>query len=260
MNDQQTTPVAQQLGCNTFYKYVKIEDCLKILTEGTLWYSEPKKFNDPFDCYPFFPQKGKDKLFKRLKKEHGLDLQTSKKRLRNNFISMSQTGSGGIMHNLVSNNLTVTCFSKDHLSVPMWAHYADKHQGCVIEFQLNSEVIEKISRSQPNVVIVPSEVKYTDDRQPLYDKNGQLFGLNIALSKSTQWAYEKEVRALSNREGIHHFSRLQISKVFTGVRINEIDKVSVKNAVGKMNSSIGTKCKVVELCMAFDSYQFVELQ
>lgn len=260
MLESQTTPFPPQQKCNKFYKYVKYEDCLKILSEGTLWFSKPVKFNDPFDCYPYFPQKGKDKVFNRLNNQFSLDRRVPMKTLRKNLAKMSQTGTGGIMHHLVSNNLTVTCFSTNHLSAPMWAHYADEHQGCVVEFQLTNEIINKISQTTPSEpIIVPFHVNYSGKRPPLYDKNGDMYGLDIALSKSTQWSYEQEVRALSNREGIHHFSRYQITKVFTGVRITDINKAKVKNTVLQMNKDLNTRCKLVELSMAFDSYNFVEL-
>lgn len=243
-----------------FYKYVKVSDCIKILSEGTLWYSKPEKFNDPFDCYPYFPSNGKDKFFKKLRDKFALEQKTQSKVLRKNFSLMSHTGVGGIIHKLVSNNLTVTCFSKDHLSVPMWAHYADEHQGCAVEFQYSSEVISKISQSTPDLpIIIPFDVDYTDERPTLYNKNGEVNGLTIALSKSTQWSYEKELRALGSKEGIQHFSRVQISKVFTGVRISNENKSAIRKAITDMNKELNIRCRMVELSMAFDRYKFVEL-
>ncbi|MEG5733365.1 DUF2971 domain-containing protein [Enterobacter bugandensis] len=246
--------------CSKFYKYVKFEDCIKVLEEGTLWYSKPVNFNDPFDCYPYFPEKGREKVFKRLNKQFLLEQKAPRKRLRSNFSLMSQTGTDGLMHRIVSENLTVTCFSTDHLSAPMWAHYANEHQGCVIEFQFNSNIVKAVLNSGRNdPLIVPFRVRYSDHRPPLFDKNGDLLGLEIALSKSTQWSYEQEVRALSNREGIHHFSRLQISKVYTGVRISDANKNALKRTIANMNQELNMRCKLVELGMSFRNYQFVEL-
>lgn len=247
-------------GCSKFYKYVKFEDCIKILTEGTLWYSKPVNFNDPFDCYPYFPEKGREKVFKRLNKQFLLEQKATKKRLRNNFNLMTRTGTDGLMHRLVSENLTVTCFSTDHLSAPMWAHYANEHQGCVIEFQYNSNIVNAVLNSKHNApLVVPFRVRYSGQRPPLFDKNGNFLGLEIALSKSTQWAYEQEVRALSNREGVHHFSRLQISKVYTGVRVSSENRNALKKVISEMNHELSMRCKLVELGMAFHTYKFIEL-
>lgn len=121
-------------------------------------------------------------------------------------------------------------------------------------------MIEKISKSDTNpVIIIPYHIDYTDDRPPLYDKDGNLYGLKIALSKSSQWAYEKEVRAISRTPGIHHFSRLQISRVFTGVRISTANKRLVKEAITVMNKEEKNRCKLIELSMAFNTYKFVEV-
>ncbi|MEO3321696.1 DUF2971 domain-containing protein [Enterobacter cloacae] len=258
LNDSANLSLTRPIN-RKFYKYLNMENCLKTLNNGTLWYSRPENFNDPFDCYPYFPSQGKDKLFKRLKNTYKLEQKASNKLLQRNFNLMSQTGVGGITHSLVSNNLTVTCFSLDHLSAPMWAHYADEHQGFAIEFEYTSEMIARISKSENPIIIVPFDVNYTDMRPALYDKQGNMEGLNIALSKSTQWAYEQEVRALSNREGIHEFSRFQITKVFAGVRANNENKAKIKGAIIDMNKEIKSRCKFVELGMAFDSYKFVEL-
>ncbi|WP_449546434.1 DUF2971 domain-containing protein [Lelliottia amnigena] len=258
LNDGTNLSVTRPIN-RKFYKYLNMDNCLKTLNNGTLWYSRPENFNDPFDCYPYFPSHGKQKLFKRLKNTYKLEQKVPNKLLQRNFNLMSQTGVDGITHSLVSNNLTVTCFSLDHLSAPMWAHYADEHQGFVIEFEYTSEMIARISKSENPIIIVPFDVDYTDMRPALYDKEGNMEGLNIALSKSTQWAYEKEVRALSNREGIHEFSRFQITKVFAGVRTNKENKAAIKRAIVDMNKEIKSRCKFVELGMAFDSYKFVEL-
>ncbi len=246
--------------CKKFYKYLKFEDGMKVISLGTLMFTRPIDFNDPFDCYPSLPEKGWDKVYKRLNTQFRLEHKAPKKLIDKNLRNMRRTGKDGVIHRMVSKNLAITCFSEDPLSVPMWAHYADEHEGCVIEFQSSDMIAKAIAQETPNMMFVlPFYVDYTDDRPPLYDKDGVIEGLNIAYSKSSQWRYEKEVRAFSLEEGIHNFSRRQITKVYMGVRMSDANKRAIKKAVLEMNKEAGSRCKTVELSMAFNSYKFVVL-
>lgn len=246
--------------CNKFYKYLKFEDSLKVLTHGTLKYTRPTEFNDPFDCYPYLPEKGWDKVYKRLNTQFGLERKAPKKVLEKNLRGLRQTGKNGVIHRMVSDKLAITCFSADPLSVPMWAHYADEHQGCVIEFQATDNIAKKIALETPDMMFVlPRFIAYTDERTPLYDKQGTIQGFDYIYTKSKQWSYEKEVRDFVFKDGIHKFSRHQITKVYTGVRMNEANKKIIREMISSMNKEIGSRCKIVELGMAFNSYKFVEL-
>ena len=41
----------------------------------------------------------------------------------------------------------VSCFGSSHDSVLMWSHYADKHRGACIEYEINDEAFQKVSYS-----------------------------------------------------------------------------------------------------------------
>lgn len=246
--------------CKKFYKYISFEGCLKILSEGTLKYTKPLKFNDPFDCYPYMPEHGTDKFFKRLSKKERTTPIPAKKELRKNFANMRRTGSQGKLHEIMSESIAITCFSTNPFSVPMWAHYANNHEGCIIEFQVNEHILAKIAQESPNSPILsPIYVKYSDERLPLCDKDGFVNAFNPVFVKSTQWKYEEEVRAYLSAEGIFPFNRLQITKVFTGVRISDSNKKAVKDTITKMNKETGSRCKSASLTLAFKSFEFVEV-
>ncbi len=246
--------------CCRFYKYMSTDTCLKVLQEGTLKFTKPSDFNDPFDCYPYMPQQGLVKFYKRLDTEYALSEIASKKVIANNFRKLRRTGNDGILHMLMSNNVAVTCFSTDPYSVPMWAHYANNHEGCVVEFQVTDEIIDKISSNDnQSQVILPFYVTYTDKRPPLFDSKGDSLAFDSIFAKSKQWAYEKEVRAFSSSDGIQKFSRFQITKILTGVRMNETNKTLVQKSIREMNEMLGMKCKQTSLGMAFNSYQLIEI-
>ncbi|OAT23493.1 hypothetical protein M977_00743 [Buttiauxella gaviniae ATCC 51604] len=247
--------------CTKFYKYVSIEGCLKIITEGTLKYTKPVDFNDPFDCYPYMPERGADKLFKRLATRVPITHHASKKKTQKNCALIKRTGSKGVIHEILSKSIAITCFSTDPFSVPMWAHYANNHEGCVIELQATDQIVGKIAQQSPNSpIILPIHVVYSDDRLPLCDKDGIINGFNPVFVKSTQWSYEKEVRAYCPNDGIQPFNRLQITKVFMGERITQSNKKAVEAAIDVMNKEIGSRCKTTSLTLAFKTFKFVEVQ
>jgi hypothetical protein len=81
----------------------------------------------------------------------------------------------------------ILCFSKGWHNPLLWSHYAEKHTGFALGFELPDNVAIK--------------VKYTEDR-PLYPsdkvlegaKHNKDFLVELVRTKSLSWAYEEEVR------------------------------------------------------------------
>lgn len=95
----------------------------------------------------------------------------------------------------------VFCASKRFNNYLLWAHYAQGHQGAVLEFVPNAE--------KDSMLILAEEVVYSDERPHLYyshrdfliksmfrqteDVLGE-YTKNITKNKSVEWAYEEEIR------------------------------------------------------------------
>ena len=101
------------------YKYLPInEDSLKTISEGTIKFSSPSEFNDPFDCSPDYDvqknlqyvTKRKD-LLKIAGERLGLSpakrIQNKKKMLKNVERATSQDGYGG----KVAEQTGICCFA-----------------------------------------------------------------------------------------------------------------------------------------------------
>ncbi|HHB8626363.1 TPA: DUF2971 domain-containing protein, partial [Klebsiella pneumoniae] len=61
--------------------------------------------------------------------------------------------------------------------LPMWAHYADDHQGCVIEFKFEETegFIEEFINLKPEedtTTLIPLDVIYSNNRPSLFDNDG----------------------------------------------------------------------------------------
>lgn len=99
-----------------------------------------------------------------------------------------------------SNGYLIVCFSEEKDNVLMWSHYAENHTGYCIEYDFKA-----LGPNHPRVRML-QPVIYTDDffDATEYYKNAisgsqdfnNLYGIYPTISKSTQWAYEKEWRTI----------------------------------------------------------------
>jgi len=76
----------------------------------------------------------------------------------------------------------VLCFSEEKTDVLQWAHYADRHKGICLGFD--------VSGSQGKF----GRVKYRTRRFPFPEKPDVGFSWSLLSTKSKDWAYEKEWR------------------------------------------------------------------
>ncbi|HBT1511205.1 TPA: DUF2971 domain-containing protein, partial [Klebsiella pneumoniae] len=105
-------------------------------------------------------------------------------------------------------NFSIACFSKSPFILPMWAHYADDHQGCVIEFKFEETegFIEEFINLKPEedtTTLIPLDVIYSNNRPSLFDNDGltnsDTTGTNACLVKAKVWEYEQEVRVIKKK-------------------------------------------------------------
>jgi hypothetical protein len=113
----------------------------------------------------------------------------------------------------------VLCFSRSWRSPVLWSHYADKHSGVCLGFDVPTEILKDIS--------------YVATRLPLSEADLRSGGPTDALrerlfcTKFQHWEYEKEVRWILRlqdvvKDGCHYFqpfdARLRLKEVIAGAR------------------------------------------
>jgi Protein of unknown function (DUF2971) len=82
----------------------------------------------------------------------------------------------------VARHFGVLCFSEDKSDVLQWSHYADRHKGICLGFDVSGGQ-EKFGR-----------VTYVIDRLPFPEKLDVDFSWKLLTTKSKDWGYEKEWR------------------------------------------------------------------
>lgn len=236
----------QYVKAGIFFKYLSSEVAIIVLENFTLKYSNTLDFNDPFDYNPALTTNGFSKFLKRVTQDKSLKV-NKKKALQNAKILTTEE-----FRREASRNFSVTCFSKSPHIVPMWAHYADLHRGCVIGFVHSSidELTSMLSTLEWHVdndseYLIPNDVKYTDTRPTIFNSEGltntRENGFDTCLIKAKAWEYEQEVRVIKTKPaGIYPFKMTQLCSVRFGLNIDP----NVRKEIIRLVSSLKSKHKI----------------
>jgi hypothetical protein len=133
-----------------FYKYIALDpaaaesvDHLRdIIVRSRFWLSAPVDFNDPFDFTIKMIVEG-TVLKRRQRWNNILKTQplTSKERKQKLISLMRKTPEEleklvQVQHEGLRENVGVYCFAGDPRSILMWSHYASKHTGLCLQFEV----------------------------------------------------------------------------------------------------------------------------
>ncbi|HTN19126.1 MAG TPA: DUF2971 domain-containing protein [Pelobium sp.] len=186
------------------YKYFCIDKKLKkSIRNNYLWFSDPlKDFNDPYDCntecgigcsegeiYEFIKKKSSNEKL-------GLDedwIRNRAKRLFSNPIESQELAKEGDLQTIAQ--LGVCCFSKEDDILLLWSHYADKHKGVCLVFDVLND--KELFGKYPYQVEYPKE--YPIYNYPCDEGTFNSYRFLVA-TKSKDWEYEKEVRLIRDSE------------------------------------------------------------
>lgn len=139
---------------------------------------------------------------------------------------------------LMDSNYRICSFSNNNNSMLMWSHYAQEHQGIMVEYWFGGEFPDGFGIEK---------VRYTDDFKRNKEKDLYLFNQYI-LTKNKEWSYENEVRLFSNKGhkvGFESFDypdhnqtkiNARISSITLGYKFPEDKKKLIMNIVTLINN------------------------
>lgn len=200
----------------TLYKYRNWNDPnhRRLLEKGEIFFTSPKHFNDPFDCkicfdihsvaevdiknvrermirrdHPSLTRKERRKLDRKMVKGFNRDLKDPE------FLSHARAG---ILDSL-ERTFAIFSLSGSCDNILMWSHYADKHSGFCVGFNVPKlcEYLEKVV-SLPKTLL---EIKYQDSFPSIrfHRQKERIEVLDDMLSmKARNWRYELEHRLVVN--------------------------------------------------------------
>ena len=177
----------------SLYKYVSYENLLNIL-DGTIRFTQPGAFNDPFEMLPeFYVPEELDT--KPLSLEFSVTAPRSHPiigELPDDFEpdSRSDLTARNIREEL-DKAIGVLCLTRNDASLTMWAHYAEGYSGALIEFDETNEFFKG------QIDVAYSEKRSVRDvRQYIaHQDQGRIPIADLAV-KSTLWEHEEEVRVV----------------------------------------------------------------
>ncbi|MGC0844640.1 DUF2971 domain-containing protein [Pantoea agglomerans] len=247
-----------------FYKYVTMEVAKIIISDSTLKFTSPINFNDPFDYHPAVLEKGFKKFTNRINLTYSKGVKRYKTNHRESLKHLQILRSEKFRA-MYTREMSISCFSESPFILPMWAHYADNHKGCVIEFEFDSDNyfstnLDLLMNNSSYDVLVPFEVNYSNNRPPLYDEQGRTdqntTGFNASLTKSDEWSYEKELRVVIKKpEGIYPFERTQMTGLYFGMKVIKSDKKDLSRIIDSSNNYTDTKIRKHDVVMAYDKFE-----
>lgn len=133
----------------------------------------------------------------------------------------------------------VSCFTTRVDNILMWSHYANKHTGFALGYDLteaeNKKTIENLYPVfySDRKIDVTLEVGFVQSNMLNEERNysiDKLLGIKSSLFKSTDWAYENEWRlAVRDIENQNNWGVLPLkaSEIYYGTRISEKDKLTL---------------------------------
>ena len=227
------------------YKHQPItESRLKILTEGTISFTKPDKFNDPFDSvgniHDNYHFSGKD--LKEIFKKQGIkiSLKMAEKRAQKYKKDELKKINDLSFFAEMNSNIGICCLNHNPLNILMWSHYGDSHKGFLVEFKFKKQDLLKATIQyryfQPIPVNYSDEIPVIslDDRM----NNGGTNVFEAYTTKSVEWSYEKEFRVVRS----HTSESIQklpyddlICTVIGGVKISTNDEKKLKKYCAEKN-------------------------
>lgn len=187
------------------YKYTTLETAKIILMNNTVRFSRPPSFNDPFDYQLTINTDNTneeiEKYVNKIAHDMGLTVRQQKEYfeiLRNSNIRNELTNNS-IQKAIKS--VKISCFSTDYDNLLMWAHYANKHCGVVLKFDVLKDASFFMTPLLANYVKNYPVFNYIRDD---YSRGGGYLLQLLVETKSLDWQYENEIRVMKPDADIHN--------------------------------------------------------
>lgn len=266
------------------YKYLH-PDRIDVLRNGTIRFSSPKVLNDPFELKPHlsalaptddihsgfetklpiiladeyaklpsqFRKRISFKQFQDLAKAQLPQLKAQLQELTEVAVPMTQR----IISEKFEEMTGILCLTESPANLLMWAHYADSHQGFVVEFDAGSPFFDQ-RKSPEDELRHLRKVIYQERRPSLVLSEMESF--SPFITKGLDWSYESEWRMmlpLSSASVIigdgptafhlYEFPRSSIRSVILGCRMPETKEVEIRHVLSNADEFKDVLCLRAQL-------------
>lgn len=191
------------------YHFINAEHGIENLQRRRLKIAELDSLNDPFELF-------------------GIEM--SNKGVRQAFEQMKQE---------LAKNRGLLCFSELWDNPVMWSHYASRHTGLCLGFEISEDRIGKVLYSRKRLV---ADLEKLSNPSLLSEEDA----LRFLFTKYAHWRYEKEFRSFVTKEekdpetGLYfaNFSEhLKLKRVIVGAK-SILSRSDINLALGELSSEV----------------------
>jgi len=159
-----------------------------------------------------------------------------------------------VMKDELAQTKGLLCFSRNWRNPVQWSHYADKHRGICLGFDVPEEKLGRVSYSKRR--LVTDTEKLVSPRQVDAET-----ALNFLFTKYAHWRYEDEIRSfvsLENRDpetGLFFVTfspHLKLREVIVGACCR-VNRLTLKQALGEDSDDV----TVFKARLAFKTFRVV---
>jgi hypothetical protein len=211
------------------YKFLNKQFGLKSLYERRLKQSRIDDLNDPFELAPY-------------------DL--SDPAVRRAFLSVRE---------FLGQENGLICFSASWQNPVLWAHYADKHQGLCLGFEIPKITGDGDKDIAKKVTYISRPLHFPREFLDLPDSRKLKCVDRIPFTKFEDWAYEREIRMwgrLSNEEDGLHFFEFEDRMRLVEVRIGASCTLPRAAIIRTLGTSVG-EIRIVKVRAAHNRFAMV---
>jgi hypothetical protein len=150
----------------------------------------------------------------------------------------------------------LVCFSRNWRSPVQWGHYADRHRGLCLGFEIPSSVLCQVN-------YIASRMPWPSDSWPWPPGVKQYFFGQLMATKFSHWSYEDEYRLFCSRQSpdsdghyyVNFSDSLKLVKVLVGAKAT-VTRSELSTALGDLSSNVET----IKVRPAFRSFRIVKQQ
>ena len=159
----------------------------------------------------------------------------------------------------LSKSKGILCFSRRWSNPVMWSHYADRHKGLCLGFDVpdDTDIFRRVSYTSKRIISEIDKLQWAADApDPAFNYIKQLL-----FTKFSHWKYEQEVRGYKTLEEKDPISRLFFANFSDELKLREIivgayssiSRETVNEALGSMT----TEVRIIKACLALQTFKVV---
>lgn len=266
------------------YKYFH-PDRADILKNGNIRFSPPKALNDPFELKPYISeiqtrkesesdfQSLAPEMITKIYEELPADVQSKLSLEQIQALAMNQSSTildklqetfeqarprvQKSMESTFDEVLGILCLTESPDNLLMWAHYADSHQGFVVEFDTDNSFFDQRLHSDDDFRCL-RKVCYSTERPNIVIS--KLDDFKSFLTKGLEWSYETEWRMMLHLENastvlddgstavhLFNFPKSSIRRVILGCRVSDAKAAEIRQILKDSREYANVVCQQAQI-------------